>query len=137
MSGKNDNNFKFGQWLKDRRRDLRHDEKAMADLLGVAVGTLVVWEVGKTPWSKISAEYKRRIEKVCGKYPQDIDVQGLLPQEFRQEPGHISSPELALLNDPSYIGSFRESDCVMCRRPILIRDEGECTYCNRRIGGGQ
>ena len=38
----------FAEWLKDARRDQHLDEEQIAELLGVSVGSYLVWEVGNT-----------------------------------------------------------------------------------------
>jgi len=122
----------FAEWLKDARRDQRLDEGQFAEKLGVSVGSCLVWEVGNTPWASIPAEYKRKIQKICGRFPQEGTSFVLSRQEYRQFGGTNPQPNLA----SQIAQGFIDSHCSKCGTAILVKHEGRCPECRQAVDGG-
>jgi transcriptional regulator with XRE-family HTH domain len=158
MNGRNQSN-RFGEWLRAQREKLALSEEEMAERLDVAIGTYLMWEVGKTSWASISADYKRKIEELLGPYPANefaepkyqepyrpfspTDIRETptefleeieeFAQQLRDQPKSDQSSEAREPRTPSPSMGPDALDfiCNSCRSPVYLSENGQCQSCGR------
>jgi transcriptional regulator with XRE-family HTH domain len=126
-------NQKFGGWIRSQRERLGLSEEEFAEQLGLSVATVVMWEVGNTPWAVLPKEIKRKIEVVCGKFPsvEDAGIQYI----FEARPADGMVYQNTILNEIEEHGI--EFVCNRCRTPIPLKAGGTCPDCGKRADGAQ
>ena len=122
----------FGPWLEGKRRLLGLNEEQAARRLDVAVGTYLLWEVGRTPWAFLKADHKKAIRELFGDPERTPELEHLKSSEYRQAEFTAILPDI----ENAFAQEYLESYCAKCGSPIRIRDNGFCPVCGRPFDAG-
>ena len=122
----------FGPWLKRKRQLLGLTEEQAARRLGVAVGTYLVWEVGRTPWAFLKSDHKKAIIKLFGDPERTPELDHLRLSEYRQ----AEFTSILPVSENAISQEYLESFCAKCGSPMRIKDNGSCPVCGRPFDTG-
>ena len=132
MTGRNENQLSFGEWLGEHRRNSSHDEVAMAKLIGVSPNTYRRWEAGQIRWEILNGEFKDKIRVVFGDYDDYTKISS--DEVILSRDGNEPSVRREVEN--GIHGDLIESICARCPTPIRIKDNGRCPECGRHMDNG-